>query len=163
MNSTSHREAFIQTIKENGNLLHKITHLYARTREEREDLEQEIIYQLWKSWDSWRREAKLQTWMYRVALNTALHQRKRRPPDNMELSQKLIAETGMDHASKHTEELEQLYAAIQRLHELDRALILLWLEAHSYAEIALVTGISEKNVSVRIHRVKGKLKEYMNL
>jgi len=153
------QDLFVKLITEHENLVHKVCNIYARNHAEREDLKQEIIYQLWKSFKSFRGEARIQTWMYRVALNTALYYYKRRPPEGIEYSTVQIAENPDLFVVE--EQLKSLYQAIRKLHYLDRAIILLYLEKKTYRQIGDIMGMTEKNISVRIVRIKEKLKQTM--
>ena len=139
-------------------IIYKICNLYA-AEEDREDLKQEIIYQLWRSYPTFRGESKFQSWMYRVALNTAMlglraHKVKytRLPDHALEISE--------DPAEAQDREIRirQLYKQISKLNDLDKTIIFLYLEQCSYEEIAEITGISTKNVSVRLVRIREKLR-----
>jgi len=159
------KNKFLQLIDENQHIIHKICSLYTVNEEDRKDLSQEIVYQLWKSYQSFKGDSKFTTWMYRVALNTALLNLRRDRFKNRTRSLKehhanIQAETA--GPEEKTENISQLYTAINQLGQFDRAIILLYLEQLSYNEIADVTGISEANVSVRLVRIKKKLKELLN-
>lgn len=147
---------FMDQIIQNENIVHKICNIYAPSYEERQDLKQEIIYQLWRSYPSFRGESKFQTWMYKVALNTAIYYRKSKIHVTSDLSDVEIED---DEGWKDLEErLRQLYQAIRTLNQLDRAIIFLYLEKHNYEQIGEITGISTKNVSVRLVRIREKLR-----
>lgn len=144
-------------IIQNENIVHKICNIYAPSYEDRQDMKQEIVYQLWRSYNSFRGESKFQTWMYRVSLNTAIYYNKKKVPLTADLTNVEIED---DEEWKELEEkLRQLYLAIRLLDQMDRAIIFLYLEKHSYEQIGEITGISTKNVSVRIVRIKEKLKQ----
>jgi RNA polymerase sigma factor (sigma-70 family) len=148
---------FMEKIIQNENIIHKICNIYSSSYEERQDLRQEVIYQLWRSFPSFRGRSKSQTWMYRVALNTAIHYNKKRIPVNADLTNIEVEE---DESWKEFEEkLRILYQAIRTLNQIDRAIVFLYLEKHSYEQIGEIIGISTKNVSVRIVRIKEKLRE----
>lgn len=158
------KNKLLQLIDENQHIIHKICSVYTVNEEDRKDLSQEIVYQLWKSYQSFKGDSKFTTWMYRVALNTALLNLRRDRFRNRTRSLKehhanIQAETT---GPKKKENISQLYTAINQLSQFDRAIILLYLEQISYSEIADVTGISEANVSVRLVRIKKKLKELLN-
>jgi len=158
------KSRFLEQVEKNQDIVHKICALYAWTDDERKDLSQDIICQLWKSYPSFRGDSQFTTWMYRVALNTALlnvrRNRRRVRTENLEARHDDIpaAHTGPD---EHVG-IGRLYQAISRLHPFDRAIILLYLEQCSYKDIADVIGISESNVSVRLVRIKKKLKELLS-
>lgn len=148
---------FMDHIIQNEDIVHKICNIYSASYEERQDLKQEIIYQLWRSFPSFRGRSKFQTWMYRVALNTAIYFNKKKIPLTTELSD---IEVEDDEGWKELEEqLKRLYLAIRTLNQIDRAIIFLYLEKHTYEQIGEITGISSKNVSVRIFRTKEKLRQ----
>ncbi|HYQ58035.1 MAG TPA: sigma-70 family RNA polymerase sigma factor [Draconibacterium sp.] len=152
----SSKKEFSQLIEKHQGIIHKITMFYASNTNDREDLFQEICLQLWKSYPNFRHEAKFSTWMYRVALNTAIGNiRKNKDiPGFVQLS-------GNDKvADDRTEEIEQvklLYQSISKLNRIDKAIILLWLEEKSYDEIATIIGITTSNVGVKLVRIKQKL------
>lgn len=143
----------------NQGLIYKICRLYA-AEPNREDLHQEIILQLWKSWPSFRGESRIQTWMYRIALNTALmdHRRQKLKTRGMSESEKeTLAQ--QDDGQREEDQILQLYRHIASLGDLDKTIVFLYLEGCSYDEIAYVTGISTKNVGVRLVRIRKKLRE----
>lgn len=132
--------------------------VYTNGPADREDLFQEICLQLWKAYPNFRAEAKFSTWMYRVALNTAISNvRKNKNKPGFE------SLTDHDGAAFENDEeagqVKQLYKAISRLNRIDKALILLWLDGKSYDEIATIMGTSKSNVSVKLVRIKRKLEE----
>jgi len=144
-------------------IIYKICNLYA-AEEDREDLKQEIIYQLWQSYPSFRGDSKFQSWMYRVALNTAmlgLRARKVKYTPLSDREQEIPDNPGAD--SREEEKARQLYHHISKLKDLDKTIIFLYLEQCSYDEIAEITGISTKNVSVRLVRIREKLRALFNL
>ena len=148
---------FMDHIVKNENMIHKICNIYSSSFADRQDLKQEIIYQLWRSFPSFRGRSKFQTWMYRVSLNTAIYFNKRKNPVAADLSNVEVEE---DNGWKELEEqLIRLYLAIRTLNKIDRAIIFLYLEQHNYEQIAEIAGISIKNVSVRIVRIKEKLRQ----
>jgi len=158
----SKEEAFTQIIKDHQGLIFKISALYTEQKQDQNDLYQEIVYQLWKSFDSFRAESKISTWMYRVALNTAISQlkkRKRRP--NAVPMDKVVVPTTETVDVEFEERVKTLYVHIQKLNILDRGLILLLLEGKKYEDIAEITGLSITNVGTRISRIKQKLKSEM--
>ena len=164
MTDSEKKNEFLALVEENQDIIHKICGVYAWNDHERWDLRQEILYQLWKAFDSFRKDSKFTTWMYRVALNTALlRMRNRRgemPVERLsEHRENIRAKTPMP---EETEEIKRLYKAINGLREFDRAIVLLYLEEVSYREIGEITGISEGNVSVRLVRIKKKLREMLN-
>lgn len=156
-------EAFVKTIREHEGLILKITSFYADDRRDQQDLYQEIVYQLWKGFDSFRGESKFSTWMYRVGLNTAITQLKDRKklPGTVPVEEWMLkaSDTG-DPAFE--ERIRVLYSQIRQLNDLEKGLILLSLEGKTYAEIAEIMGLSATNVGTRLSRIKAKLKERVN-
>ena len=153
---------FLKIITEHQSILHKVCHLYTDTNEDREDLFQDILIQLWKSIHQFKEKSKISTWMYKVAIHTAItHLKKSKKRNN---HQKAVQESLVYH---HLPELygeddySRLWQAINQLNKIDKALTLLYLEKHSYQEIANLMGISENNVGVKISRIKNKLKTFM--
>ncbi len=156
------QQEFLQLIEENKRIIFKICHSYCKDSGDREDLTQEIIYQLWKSWERFDSRYKFTTWMYRVGLNTAIaFYRKEKNKESMipltEQHEEVADKT--DGNSKTEEQLQLLQKFIYQLKDLDKALMLLYLDSKSYSEIADILGITETNVSTKISRIKEKLKQ----
>ena len=156
------QETLFQKIKDNQGIIFKICNSYCSNINDREDLAQEIMYQLLRSYHSFNEAHKFSTWMYRVALNVAISfYRKKKVRDVVVLDQ-TYEETGEDH-HHHPGELEEnlhiLNLFINELKELDKALMILYLESKSYKEIAEITGITETNVATKISRIKDSLKQ----
>lgn len=146
---------FLETIGEHQRIIFKVSRMYRNTPEDQQDLFQEIVYQLWCAFPGFRHESKVTTWIYRVALNTAMASyRKQKPPVTLSEHPPDLADT-IDSTSERE---EWLFRALRTLGESERALISLYLEDYSYAEIASVTGISENYVGVKLNRIKEKLK-----
>jgi len=161
---TEHKQQFLSLIHDNRGIIYKICTSYCVNKSEREDLAQEIIYQLWKSADSFDERYKFSTWMYRVALNVAItHYRRQQKPAAVILPEKELNNISDPKEEPGKEEnLLQLERFISELKELDRALMLLYLESKTYAEIADILGISESNVATKISRIKEKLRIRFN-
>ncbi len=161
MQRTSKKE-FSELIEKHQGIIHKITMIYSDNPADREDLFQEICLQLWRTFSSFRGDAKFSTWMYRVALNTAISNvRKinRRPVfETLHGNEKLVEEV-----SHEAEQLKLLYSGIARLNQIDKAIILLWLEDKSYDEIAEVLGTSKGNIGVKLVRIRKKLEEWVSI
>lgn len=155
-------EAFVNMIRDNEGIIFKITTVYTNNHQDQQDLYQEIVFQLWKGFGSFRKEAKPSTWMYRVALNTAITQLKKhkRKPDIAPVDQ-LVFKLSEQYDPGFEEKLKLLYASIRELNDLEKGLILLLLEGRKYEEIAAITGLSASNVGTRLSRIKLKLKNKM--
>ena len=147
---------FLEKMKEHQGIIHKICRLYRESKEDREDLFHEILFQLWKSVSTFDNRSKFSTWMYRVALSTAIADYRKKKPAiqyHAELPER-EEEQGLDD-----EQRDLLLQAIKSLNDADKALILLYLEDFSYKEIADIAGITENNVGVKLSRIKGKIQQ----
>ncbi len=150
----------LQLIEQNQGVIHKICKLYRNSKEDREDLFQEIVFQLWKSAPKFEGRAKFSSWMYRIAFSTAVAGfRKKR----LDIVYSEILPDKEDRHHQPTEKHDQLFDALKQLDDADKALITLYLEDMSYQEIAGVTGISESNVGVRLNRIKIKIKKILTI
>ena len=162
-----HKEAetsFLENLNQNMGIVHQVCHTYfRRDAMEREDVFQDIMYQLWKSYPQFKGESKFSTWMYRVALNTAIThiRRSTRTPQNAELTESVAPTLHIDEHMSRVEEVRLLHEAIAALTDIDKAIILLHLEDQNYDEIASITGLTKANVSVRLVRIKRALKDYL--
>lgn len=157
-------EIFLKQISENVSIIHKVCNVYCNNADEKKDMMQEITLQLWKSFPSFKEQSLFSTWMYRVAFNTAvtnIRKSKRHPfQEAISENQDLIEEK--EDIPNLDEEINQLYKAIGRLNDIEKGIILLYLEKKSYAVIGEIMGLSEKNISVRIVRIKAKLKKLLS-
>lgn len=151
---------FLALIAENQAIIHKVCRLYRDSREDREDLFQEITYQLWRALPSFKGEAKVSTWLYRVALNTAIASFRKKKPD-------VSYSTSLPDLPEETqsEELEirqeRLFAALKQLDDSEKAIVTLYLEELSYQQIAEITGINENYVGVKLNRIKNKIQKLL--
>ena len=156
----AHKRSFIQLLEENKGIIHKICLMYTSNLPDKEDLYQEICLQLWRSFRSYRSESKFSTWLYQVALNTAISSVRK---DRRQVETVLLDQT--EHFVARDSEREgmtrMLFKAVSKLNKVDRAIILLWLEEKEYAEISEVMGISQSAVSVRLVRIRERLKLIM--
>ena len=155
---------FEHLIVEHQHLIHKICTVYGKSNADREDLFQEITIQLWKSFDSFEHKSKFSTWLYRVALNTAITQKRKenRQPITNSLSDLEMCIPDNDGTEKDEDELRALQMAIRQLKPIDRAIIFLYLEEKSYQEIADIIGSNPNNIGVRIKRIKERLKKLLD-
>ncbi len=154
--------AFLNDVNPNLGLVHCVCRAYVPRRgSEYDDVFQDIMYQLWKSYPQFKGESKFSTWMYRVALNTAIAhvRRSARAPRDAELTKAITESTRSNDTAPQSEAIERLYRAIETLTDIDKAIVLLHLEDHSYDEIAAITGLTRSNVSVRLVRIKRTLSE----
>ena len=159
----SKQSDFIELIREHEGIIYKITRVYVDRQEDQQDLYQEIVYQLWKSFDSFRADSKWSTWMYRVALNTAISFLKRDGSGPKKISSDRLDNYKMEPFDPVMDErVEWLYKSIQDLSVVEKGIILLYLEGKSHLEISNITGFSTSNVGTRISRIKEKLKRQIS-
>ena len=161
MQTPADKESFLRLMDENKAIIYKISHAYCPNKADREDLVQEIIYQLWRSGHSFDPSQRFSTWMYRVALNVAISFYRKIPKEPTFVSISGEEENIADktHNPELEDNIKRLQTFIYELKELERALMILYLESRSYKEIAEVLGITETNVATRISRIKEKLKQ----
>ncbi|WP_299109899.1 RNA polymerase sigma factor [uncultured Tenacibaculum sp.] len=155
---------FLSEFEANQNIVHKVCRIYTTNQDAHNDLFQEITIQLWKNFSKFRGDAKFSTWMYRVALNTAISlyrksSRTVKTQDFTDYSFKIKAE---EYDDTEERQLKALYKAIRKLNDIDKALIFLYLEDKPYKEISETLGISEVNARVKMNRAKDKLKKTLN-
>jgi RNA polymerase sigma-70 factor (ECF subfamily) len=151
---------FLTLINNHQGIIHKMCRLYRDSREDREDLFQEIVFQLWKGFPSFRHEAKVSTWLYRIALNTAIASyRKKSPAINFEpvLPDMQEEQENEELALRH----ERLFFALKKLDESEKAIITLYLEELTYQQISEIVGITENNVGVKLNRIKNKIQKLL--
>jgi RNA polymerase sigma-70 factor (ECF subfamily) len=141
----------------------KICRAYTNTQEDFEDYYQEVCLQIWRSKDRFREQSEWSTWIYRLSLNVCLTllKKKKKDPSHF-VSDSLPEEVSVDSHAFADESLNQLYNAIRKLSEVDRAIILLYLEEKPYQEIAEIIGTNPNNIGVRIKRIKERLKKILN-
>jgi len=157
------KEQFIKDIKQHEGFIYKIASAYTNTSDDRNDLVQEILYQLWKSFDSFQQKSSAGTWIYRVALNVAIYQLRQ---SNKRIQTILVDEHVLDQHEKDNsddEEKWQLFRVqMDKLNLLDKGIVMLYLDNKSYDEIAAIIGISKTNVGTKLQRIKEKLKQQIN-
>ena len=153
------KETFITAIKENEGFIFKIASVYTNNRDDKNDLVQEIIYQLWKSYESFNHQSSLSTWMYRVALNVAIYQLK---VSKKRVSTVPIEGQVLDHHESDTSQIDEKWKVfrqqIESLNLLDKGIVMLYLDHKSYDQIAEIIGISTSNVGTKLSRIKEKLR-----
>ena len=154
------QEEFVRQVQANQGIIQKICGLYGQTQPDREDLFQEIIVQLWKAVPKFQEQSRFSTWLYRVALNTAISDfRKKRRALPVIQTEVASLEIESELIDDKDERLKTLYAAISRLQEIDKAIVMLYLEDKSYDEMEDILGISASTLRVRMNRIKEKLRE----
>ena len=146
---------FLDMLRSYNRIIYKVASFYADENTTLDDLYQDVVLNLWKAFPNFRKESQLSTWIYRIALNTCVsfYRNSKRRPVCVEITPEIKAYT------EENEVVAELYACINRLGKLERALILLYLEDRPYKEIAEIMGITPTNVSTKINRIKEKLKQ----
>ncbi|KAF2335527.1 MULTISPECIES: RNA polymerase sigma factor [Flavobacterium] len=153
-------QEFLNRIESHKGILYKVSKMYMDNYDDQQDLFQEIVCQLWKSYDTFRNESQFSTWMYRVAVNTAIVflRKEKRKVDKYEIASENIKDDEGDSHIKESQ-LDHFYKAVQKLEKIDKAIIFYQLEGFSHKEIGENLGISEGNARVKLNRAKEKLKE----
>jgi RNA polymerase sigma-70 factor (ECF subfamily) len=160
MTTPALQEKFQILVDEHKKILYKVCYSYCRNRDDREDLAQEIIVQLWRSFASFDGRCRFSTWMYRIALNVAISFYRRESTRTRHvLSDDEKVLNAIDETENRSAEVQALYEFIDGLEPLNKALILLYLDGNSYSEIADVVGITETNVATKISRLKQTMRE----
>ena len=156
--------SFVEQLEENQNIVHKVCRLYTNNYDAHNDLFQEITIQLWKAYPKFRGDSKFSTWMYRVALNTAitLYRKGKRNIQTQEIDQIQFKLKSEVYDDTEEQQLKLLYNAVQQLNDIEKALVFLYLEDKNYREISETMGITEVNARVKMNRVKTKLKTILN-
>ena len=158
------KEDFLSIIEVNKRIIFKICNSYCKNTDDREDLAQEIIFQLWKSWSSFNANYKLSTWMYRIALNVAIsfYRKERKTTDTVLMGDHVIEIADEQIEESLETKLNALQQFINELKPLDKALMILYLEEKPQKEIAEIMGITSTNVATKIGRIKEQLKQKFN-
>lgn len=145
---------FLSRLKEHQKIIYKLVHLYAKNEEDKKDLYQEILLQAWKTYPSFRGEAKFSTWLYRLCLNTIFTLKKK--TNRIEYIDTAKYEEQY-HTDDSGQDIERLYKAIRTLAETERAIISLHLDGYDNQEIASLLGMTANHVGVKLHRAKQQL------
>jgi RNA polymerase sigma factor (sigma-70 family) len=158
---TDNKDLFLKILEKNIGIIIKISRVYAKIEQDKEDLINDIILELWKSFKTFRGDSKISTWIYRVALNVSMNYKRNRKNNSLfysindfqkeEVQSWLIEQT-------NSPELDILYDCIDELEEFNKAIILLYLDGNSHDEISEITGISKTNVGTRISRIKEQIR-----
>jgi len=160
-NRKNKEKEFVDCINKHRGILHKIALLYSDNEFDKQDLYQEVLLQLWKSYPTFNGHSKFSSWMYRVALNTAIGFTQKKSLISNQSNRKSDF-YDMEKSMELSEDVKILYKAISRLKKVDKAIILMWLEDRPYGEISETIGISIKNVSVKLVRIKRHLTDVIN-
>ena len=149
---------FAALVKEHKSTIYSICYMFSKDKDEIDDLFQETLIHLWQGFEKFRNESKIETWVYRVTMNTciSMDRKEKRRGEHIALDVNIDL---FDETDKDMHQVQMLYKRIQKLGLFDRAIIMLWLENLSYDEIGEIVGISAKNVSVRLVRIREQLKK----
>ncbi len=155
---------FVTELENNQNIVHKVCTLYTNNRDAHNDLFQEITIQLWKAYPKFRNESKFSTWMYRVALNTAitLYRKSKRSVPTQDYESVIFKIKADEYDGTEERQLKLMYDAVKQLGDIDKALVFLYLEDKDYKEIAETLGITEVNARVKMNRIKTKIRTIVN-
>ncbi|MBQ6187181.1 MAG: sigma-70 family RNA polymerase sigma factor [Prevotella sp.] len=157
---TALESKFAQTVAEQKSTIYTVCYMFSQDADEVNDLFQEVLVNLWKGFEGFEHRSDVRTWVYRVALNTCISlDRKRRRSKSVKLTMDINL---FEDRDEDTRQVDILHKRISRLQPFDRAIVLLWIENLSYEEIGQIVGITAKNVSVRLFRIKEQLKKMSN-
>ncbi|MCE7992956.1 MAG: sigma-70 family RNA polymerase sigma factor [Roseivirga sp.] len=154
-------ETFLELIEEHQQIIHRVCGIYRDSPEDREDLFQEVVFQLWKAYPAYEARSKFTTWMYRIALNTAMAVFRKKEVA-MDLEEDMGRKYGAVGQTSVSENEERLYESLRQLNDAEKAIVSLYLEDYSHREIGEIIGISENYVGVRMNRIKQKLKRILS-
>ena len=157
---TALEQQFSKTVAEHKSTIYTVCYMFSQDADEVNDLFQEVLVNLWKGFESFEHRSDVRTWIYRVALNTCIsidRKKRRTATERLTIDINLFEDRDED-----TKQVDMLHKRISRLQPFDRAILLLWLENLSYEEIGQIVGISTKNVSVRLFRIREQLKQMSN-
>ena len=150
---------FAEMVREHKSTIFTVCFMFSKDQDEVNDLFQEVLINLWKGIGNFKGESDIKTWIYRVSLNTCISFERKKKRDTLPLDMDVNL---YEERDDDTRQIKMLYNRINKLGFFDRAIVLLWLENLSYNEIAAITGITVKNVSVRLFRIKEQLKKMSN-
>ncbi|PWT98787.1 MAG: RNA polymerase subunit sigma-70 [Bacteroidetes bacterium] len=156
-------QEFSDFIEAHKKIIFKVCNSYCSNPEDRKDLAQEIVFQIWKSFEKYNDKYKISTWIYRIALNVAIsfYRHKKRRLENFTPINDSILEYAAPDENGNQLQLKTLHESIEKLDPLNRALMILYLDDNSYKEISEILGISESNVATKLNRIKQKLKQQL--
>jgi RNA polymerase sigma-70 factor, ECF subfamily len=160
MTDNKQRDQFLDILEKNIGIIIKIARAYTKTSDDKADLINDITLELWKSFGSFKGDSKISTWIYRIALNTSMNFKRKREKDRLFFIEDFRQFENLNWLTEETDtsHSEILYQCIDELNQLNKAIILLFLDGNSHDEISEITGISKTNVGTRISRIKEQLK-----
>ena len=163
MSNTNLKEEFISQVEKHQGIIYKVSRIYCDKDECRQDLFQDILVQLWQSYPSFNNKSKFSTWLYRVALNTAIAQFRKDKKNNEDTMPEIPVNVVEEETYKEKEDRRELVQkAISKLSKAEKAIIILYMDDYSYEEISDIAGITMSNVGVKINRIKTKLQKILN-
>lgn len=161
MSKENKTQRFQKIIEENKGILYKVINIYCKDTQDKKDLEQEILIQLWKSLEKYNTNYKISTWIYKIAMNVSIsfYRKNRNTPAHLSIDSIFIEKDYEEQNDYIKDKKRILNVFIAKLNEFDKAIILLYLEDYNYKEISNIVGITETNVGSKINRIKNKLKK----
>ena len=158
---TTTEKRFAQTVAEHKSTIYTVCYMFSKDEDEVNDLFQETLVNLWKGFEGFEQRSDIKTWIYRIALNTCISlERKKKRTSTTRLTMDINL---FEDRDEDTKQVDMLHKRISKLQPFDRAIVLLWLEELNYEEIGQIVGITAKNVSVRLYRIKEQLKNMSNI
>ncbi|MFT4017853.1 RNA polymerase sigma factor [Terrimonas sp.] len=163
MATYTQQQQFLEILRQNGGILHKVCRMYGNTEEDRQDLLQEMIAQIWKAFPTFRQEAKISTWIYRIALNTAIagYRKQQRQVFTVAIDAEFSMINDGEDLIK-TERLKLMYNAIAQLTDVEKALVMLYIEDKTYEEMEDILGMTQGSLRVKMNRIKEKLRKQVS-
>jgi RNA polymerase sigma factor (sigma-70 family) len=157
------KDQFLTLIADNQSLIFKVCNMYCNNKEDKEDLFQDIVLQLWRSYPAFKGDSKVTTWMYRIAINNAITRLRResRKEKFAALNEEAFRVVAEDN--NIDESISQMYEAIKKLSEVERAITMLYMDDCSYKEMAEILGLSESNVGFKLNKIKARLRTLVNI
>jgi len=157
------KEQFSILIADHQGLIFKVCNMYCNSKEDKEDLFQDIVLQLWRAYPSFKGDAKVSTWMYRIAINNAITRLRKETKREKHISLDDEAFQVATEDNQINENAAAMYEAIKKLSEVEKALTILYMDNCSYKEIAEITGLSESNVGFKLNKIKTKLRSLVTI
>ncbi len=162
MNNRDLKEEFVSQIEKHQGIIYKVSRMYCDKEECRQDLFQDILVQLWQSYSTFNKQSKFSTWMYRVALNTAIAQFRKDKKNNEDTLPEIPVNIIEEESYKEKEDRKELVQrAINKLSKAEKAIIILYMDDYTYEEISEIAGITMSNAGVKISRIKTKLQKIL--
>ncbi|MBE6225097.1 MAG: sigma-70 family RNA polymerase sigma factor [Bacteroidales bacterium] len=155
-------QEFTKVVREHKSTIYTVCYMFSKDEDEVADLFQEILINIWKGFEKFRGESSLRTWIWRISFNTCVSYEKKKARKGSTIPLSLNINL-FDDSDEETRQIKMLQKRIRQLGPFDRAIVLLWLDDLTYAEIGEIVGISEKNVSVRLVRIREQLKKMNNI